>query len=72
MADTDMESSLRKYREEKFEAKVSKSNDTTYSDQISLSVTHNGHQWFAIGLLPDEARTVIGLLETYLEESTNG
>ena len=71
MVDIDIKG-LRKYREKNFEAEVKKSDSSIYSDEIILGVTHNGDFWNAIGLLPDEARAVIGLLEAYLKESTDG
>ena len=57
-----------RYRKKHFAIKVERQRHQgpSYSDEFNLSVTHNGYQWKAIGLLPYEASEVIKELEKYL------
>lgn len=67
MDDVDRASML-KYRKEHFEVEVRNARDTSYigAGEIILSVTHNGHHWSSLSLLPNEARCVINALEQKL------
>ncbi len=61
----EMKQKLRIRREELFEVAVDESDAGTFSDERSVHFTQNGHQWTAFSLLPDEARKMIAVLETF-------
>lgn len=50
----------------KVEVRESKYREYDEENEFVLSVSHNGFQWSALGLLPHEARKVIVALENYL------
>ena len=61
------EEEMLEYRANHFAVEVEKSRHSPKeSEEFNLSVTHNGHLWQSIGLLPHEAREVVRALENYL------
>ena len=55
----------RERREKLFEVEVLGTDVGMFSDEKSVHFTQNGHQWTAFSLLPDEARKMIEVLETF-------
>lgn len=60
---------IEEYRKAKFRVKVNSNEDRSYldSEEMALSVTHNGYQWTSIALTEAEAVAVIRELRGFLD-----
>jgi len=54
------------YRRQHFAVAVNPNRYASALGELSLEVTHNGHQWRSISLLPEEAQRVIEALTAAL------
>ena len=52
----------REYRIKNFAVEVKSARYRDFHGEITLSITHNGRQWNAINLSPEEARKVVTAL----------
>jgi hypothetical protein len=58
------------YRKKNFEARVAPSRFRSTPKELVLMVTHNGHQWNSLSLMPHEAEAVVKVLSSAIKNKT--